>query len=280
MRLAWSTDLHLDFLHPKASRLFGEEVRDEQDADALVLTGDIGTASTVSNILIDIAAGFGKPIYFVLGNHDIYGQSFADAAHKAERLTRTHSLITWLTQAGVVRLSHTTALVGHDGWYDARHGACDPPRVTMGCWDEIKDFRRPWRSNLGREERLSIVLRMCRDRADRIALEFEPVVRAAVGGHQRTVVATHVPPFPENGVYTGRDSDPGYGADDWLPYYVNKAMGDMLLRVATDHPDRDILVLCGHAHQEHDHMIRPNLRVRTGPAQYRTPPLIAATLDL
>ncbi|MGH9426333.1 MAG: phosphoesterase, partial [Terriglobia bacterium] len=58
---------------------------------------------------------------------------------------------------------------------------------------------------------------------------------------------------------------------EWLPWFTCKAMGDMLLASAEEHPDRQILVLCGHTHSRGKVDILPNLKVWTGGAQYGAP---------
>lgn len=280
-RLAWATDTHLDCVAntKRFPKTFGAEIAASVSPDALLITGDIATASTFSNALLGVSEGLGKHVYFVLGNHDVWGQSFVDAHDKAARLTRKHPLLTWLTQAGVILLSDSTALVGHDGWYDARWGPIDPPRTRMGDWNRIKELNRIWRLEaMTFEARVDLIVDRCRDRCDGIAKEVEPELRKAAALRHRVLFATHVPPFPQNGFahIEGRTEEEDR---EWLPWYTNKAMGDMLLRVAEEHPDNEFLVLCGHAHEEHDHEILPNLRARTGMAEYGTPAL-AGVLDL
>lgn len=82
------------------------------------------------------------------------------------------------------------------------------------------------------------------------------------------VVAIHVPPFAAAAWREGKQSD-----DNWLPHFSSKVAGDMLMSVAGAHPDREILVLCGHTHGGGTIDVRPNLRVITGPAEYGKPVL-------
>ena len=80
------------------------------------------------------------------------------------------------------------------------------------------------------------------------------------------IVATHVPPFREAAWYQGRPS-----ADDYLPFFSCKAVGDVLLDVAQSHPKCDMLVLCGHTHGSGELQVLENLRVVTGAAEYGRP---------
>jgi predicted MPP superfamily phosphohydrolase len=56
-----------------------------------------------------------------------------------------------------------------------------------------------------------------------------------------------------------------------LPFFVCKAVGDVLLEAARSHPGYQILVLCGHTHGGGEVQLLENLRVVTGPAEYGKP---------
>lgn len=275
MRLAWITDPHFDHFPKRYPPTFGKYVADTYAPDALLITGDIALAENFSLTLIGIAQGLGKPVYFVLGNHDYYGQSFANVDDKAERLHKKYDPLTWLTQAGVVPLTDDTALVGNEGWYDAKWGHTDPIRIEMSDFSRIKDLNRFWRlqaASVG--VRVAAIIEYCQNRAEMLARDAERTLRDALVVFPKVIFATHVPPFPQNAVYEGPDRKVYEDNYDWLPFYTNKAMGDMLVRVAEEHPHREILVLCGHSHWAQDHEILPNLRCITGPAQYGKTPQV------
>jgi Icc-related predicted phosphoesterase len=109
---------------------------------------------------------------------------------------------------------------------------------------------------------------------DEAADHLRAVVPQALERFPRVVVLTHVPPFREACRHAGR-----FSWDDWLPHFTCKAMGDALVEAAEARPDREILVLCGHVHSEHDVNIRPNLRVLTGGAVYGKP-VVQGVLNL
>src|SRR5436305_186175 len=71
-RLAWLTDIHLNFLRPAELKTFFDSL---PQADAFVITGDIGEAHDVLAHLRTFADR--GPTYFVLGNHDFYRGSIA-----------------------------------------------------------------------------------------------------------------------------------------------------------------------------------------------------------
>ena len=65
-RLAWATDLHLNFASKPVQQALAASLIAQQ-ADALVVTGDIGEAPSFGLYLEWLAEAFGKPVYFVLG---------------------------------------------------------------------------------------------------------------------------------------------------------------------------------------------------------------------
>ena len=59
-------------------------------------------------------------------------------------MIRGSETMTYLSQAGVVELTTTTALVGHDGWADARLGDYDGSKVIFNDFLLIEELRH-WR---------------------------------------------------------------------------------------------------------------------------------------
>jgi hypothetical protein len=149
------------------------------------------------------------------------------------------------------------ALVGNDGWYDARFGDAKRWRVVLNDFLRIRELLLP-------PDELHARLREMADVAAdeaRVALEA-----AAKGGSQRIVFATHVPPFAEASWHEGAISD-----IEWLPWMSSKAMGEMLDACAGAHPAADVTVLCGHTDSEGRFERARNLTVLTGHAGYGTP---------
>jgi len=85
MRLAWATDIHLDHASEVARRKFCQYVKDQ--ADALVVTGDIAKSHILGSALESLATLTDRPVYFVLGNHDFYRGSVAST--RSAVVTRT-----------------------------------------------------------------------------------------------------------------------------------------------------------------------------------------------
>lgn len=273
MRLAWATDIHLDFLDDDAVRRFAAALAAPR-ADALLLSGDLSHAESLEHHLRLLAQGVPGPIYYVLGNHDYYGSSIAAVRQAVRDLGARRPRLRWLPAAGVVRLTEETALVGVDGWADARLGGPDTTRVVLNDFFHIEELaaeidpRARAHPPLFRgtdRGRLHAVLRA---RGDAEAAALRPVLAEALAGYPRVVVVTHVPPFAAACWHEGRTSD-----DEWLPYFTCAAVGDVLRELAAAAPGREITVLCGHTHGAGEAQILPNLRVLTGAAEYRRPAL-------
>lgn len=253
MRLAWTTDLHLNFVTEEEVRTLGSSLA---GCDAVAVGGDTGEARDVFDHLQALAETSGRPVYFVLGNHDFYRGSIAEVREAATRITRSDLPIHWLPAAGVVPLAEDTALVGHDCWGDGRAGDLATSDVLLNDFLLIRDLvAHP--SEWG--ERLAAL-------GDEAARTLSPSVEQAVHEFQRVHVLTHAPPFAEGARWEGRITTP-----DWLPFMVCQAVGDMLREVFEDAPGCRGTVLSGHTHQPARARILPNLEIRTGAAEYAQP---------
>jgi 3',5'-cyclic AMP phosphodiesterase CpdA len=255
-RLAWATDVHLNFLSATGLDAFCEALG-RRAADAVVIAGDIAEAKTVELLLSVLAAELKLPIYFVLGNHDFYRGSIAEVRGRMEALSRRSPWLRWLPAAGVVELTADAALVGVDGWADGRLGDYERSDVMLNDYALIADL-----AGLDKQERLERMNRL----GDEEARRLEGPLTEALARYPRVIVATHVPPFDQAAWHEGRMSD-----DDWLPHFTCHAVGDVLRQGALARPARTISVLCGHTHGEGEAQILPNLEVRTGGAEYGEP---------
>ncbi|KAB2891980.1 MAG: metallophosphoesterase [Kofleriaceae bacterium] len=253
MRLAWLTDIHLDFLDPAGRAALAASVRDT-NPDSVVVTGDIEIAPTVLELIEQLATASGAPLWFVLGNHDFYRGSVADVR---ERAAAHAGNARWLPAASVVRLDEKTALVGVDGWGDARLGDFATTRVMLNDFFLIEELARLPRDVL--RARLEAY-------GDESGARLQVLLDEAVAWAEHVVVATHVPPFREACWHEGRISN-----DDWLPFFTCRATGDVLRATFAAHPRVRGTVLCGHTHSSGSADILPNLRVVTGSARYGSP---------
>lgn len=98
MRLAWLTDIHLNFVQSSQRRQFLEKVNEA--ADAVALSGDIGESVDVAQQLSKMAEVIQKPVYFVLGNHDFYHDSIAGTRRRIAKLAEETEQLHYLTFLG------------------------------------------------------------------------------------------------------------------------------------------------------------------------------------
>lgn len=257
MPMLWATDIHLDHARDPARVRFLEHLH--RDApESLIITGDISVAGQFVRDLTDIADAAQCPIWYVLGNHDHYGEGVGEVRDRATALAEARPDIRWLPPAGVVPLTDGTVLIGVDGWADGRFG--DPLTTPL----VLNDDRRI--SELAAQESRLAKLTVKRALADADAARLATLLdRAALVGH-RILVATHVPPFFEALPTRGRLAHPA-----WWPLLLCEATGGVLKRFAADHPTHDVTVLAGHTHVEWQATLAPNLRIRVGGARYGAP---------
>jgi 3',5'-cyclic AMP phosphodiesterase CpdA len=257
MDLLWITDPHLNFLSRRAQQRFGRVL--SRYGDALLVTGDIAESPTLVRSLRDLGGSYGKPVYFVLGNHDFWGGTFEVGRALARSVSgkRLH----WLTEAGVVPLTSDTCLVGHDGFYDGRNGRplneCGNPTFIMRDWAEIGELKGL---------HIAALLDTLRTLGEQAAAEAELVLEKALTRYRTVLFATHYPPYREASWHLGQQGDP-----EAVPWFTCRAMGDMLLRVSGNHPDRKIAVFCGHTHSPGKFVAADNLQIFTGISDYGRP---------
>ena len=275
MRLVWTTDIHLNFVGRAALTKFAGDILAEKP-NAIVITGDMSEAPVLKAHLRHLEILFKDiPVFFICGNHDYYNGSIAEVRkmlkenHTYPDYEKGHDLglasnqAWWLGSSGVISLTKTTALVGHDGWYDGQYADWYKSRVDMNDYYCIKELA-PGQCPL-REMRFQKLQNLAKESADYIRGRLQEAFDL---GHKTVYVATHVPPFRENAVYKGKVSD-----DDWMPHFSSKVMGDMLVEVMKNNPGKHCIVLCGHSHGKAWHAPLSNLECHTGYAEYRYPEL-------
>ena len=261
MRLAWATDIHLNFAKPAVRRRFLESL--SEAADAVAISGDIAASLDVQAYLDEMQDYLQRPIFFVLGNHDFYGGSIAKTRSAVTRLAARGSHLVYLTATTAVELSPQTCILGHDGWADARLGDFERSNVMLNDYRLIEELTR-WRRDVIRPR--ESLRRVLHELGDEAAKHVEQALAEISGRYKHVIVVTHVPPFHEATWHQQQISD-----DNWLPHFSCKAVGDMLLRAAVSNPGCQFLVLCGHTHGGGEAQLLDNLRVFTGEAEYGHP---------
>lgn len=261
-KIAWLTDVHLNFLETEARKIFYQSI-DQADSDAILITGDIAEATDVCEILNEFITHTDKNIYFVLGNHDYYSGSVASVREKINILCSENSKLTWLGKPEIININKYTILLGHDGWADARYGDFDHSTVNLNDSRLIAELFQAFLLNK------SALRNEMQRLADADATILEKTLTNAINPNiKKIVIATHVPPFPECCLHKGKQSDP-----NWLPYFASKAIGDVILNFAKINPEINILVLCGHTHSKSCFNPLKNLKIKSGAAQYYQPEL-------
>jgi len=247
--LAWITDLHLDAATSWARRKFYKAL-EASPAEAFVLTGDISTARLLPLHLREIAAAAGKrPVYFVLGNHDFYGSSFARVDRMVSGICANHENLIHLDGSQVIDLGHDTALVGHRGWCDGRTGWGEKSLAKNPDFFAIEDFKK-----LDRRRAFQLLRALGLQSAEKLRNRLPYSLTC----YNRVIVATHFPPALQAARFRGKPCD-------WLrqPFFCNMAIGGMLFRMSHQFPRQEILVLCGHTHSAVTAPITSNLMIRS-----------------
>lgn len=256
-RIAWLTDIHLNFLSPfQVDKFFNAIVAAQPDA--VVISGDIGETQNLAFYLKRMEKRLQKPIYFVLGNHDFYNGSIASVRSAVIGLSRESKWLRWLTQAGVIELTSDVGLVGHDSWADGRWGNYETSSLMLTDYALIPDL-----ALLDKSQRLYKLNAL----GDEAANYFRDLLPKAFERYPSILLVTHVPPFRE---LAWREGVP-HAADDFLPHFSCKAVGDVLIEIMADYPDHDLTVLCGHVHMHGRLQVSNNLLALSGEAKYGVP---------
>ncbi len=256
MLLAWLTDIHLNFVEPGEIQRFLRELGDSP-ADALMLTGDISDAPNLIADLRRLEDAVRRPIYFVLGNHDFYGGSIVGVRSAVMQLCAENKNLHYLTCADPFELAPGVGLIGDDGWADARLGDYERSFVMMNDYRLIAELAGMTKAN--RWPKLKAL-------GDLAAGEIRRLLPLALERFAEVLVATHVPPVREACWHEGQISD-----DEWAPHFTCKAIGDALLEIVPQFPDRQVTVYCGHTHSPGVTRPLPNLTIHTGGSKYGEP---------
>ena len=179
----------------------------------------------------ELAEQIRKPVCFVLGNHDRYGTTFANAEAVVERVTTLFSHMVRLDGSQVIPLNKSVALVGVDGWADGLGGEGPATKARINDFYQILDFAT---------EPEPQVFRQMKERARKYSQALKPSLIKALKQYQTTIIATHVPPYEGAAWHEGSPSSP-----DYQPFFSSPTMGNMIKAAAAEHPGKSVLVLLG-----------------------------------
>jgi len=259
----WCSDIHLDKLRrPEQFALFFDKINDPKYNDGIFITGDIALGNMIVEFLHAFEkAAANKKIWFVLGNHDYYNTSFKAMSNKLKKFDGQNSNCCYLTnKKQSVQLNDFTCLVGVDGWYDGKYAPFENSKLLMkDDIDLIKEFKSL--------STMNDFYSSCKQYSVEFAKKLELQLQDAIEKNYKTVIVlTHVPPFKENSVYDGKQSD-----KDWLPFFSSKEIGDVLLKFAKNNPFVNFRVFCGHSHGTAYYSPIMNLECKTSYAKYGYP---------
>jgi Icc protein len=255
-RLVWSTDLHFDAADRSQYHLFLDLVK-ANEPDSLLIGGDICNGVSCLAYLANLAKIINKPMYFVLGNHDFYYGSIDAIRKDAQKLQKEVLNVQYLSDFKIISLTEQTALIGHDGWSDAKAGDYFNSEVLLNDYFLIEELKR-----LNNAERFEKLNSLGKEAADYLSKQLIKALET----YERVILLTHVPPFEESCLYEGIPAE-----GNWTPHFVGKATGEVLETIMQEHPNKQLLVLCGHSHWGQDIQILPNLRVITGHSELGIP---------
>jgi len=232
---------------------FYQKIKDA-DGDTVLITGDIAESHTVIKYIEEMQSCTGKPVYFVLGNHDFYGSGVV-------KVRRSVKSLGYLGSKQIVELGASTALIGVDGWGDCRYGDYENSRLTMSDWWYIDELRKGY--GQGPEELKKSIQKLADADARKLKRQ---VLKAIKNNYTKIIIATHVPAFEEVCKYAGRKSTP-----DGLPFFSSKCLGDAVLPIAKKYSRVDFLWLSGHTHSRAHHKPCNNMVVKVAKAAYYCP---------
>lgn len=257
-RVVWSTDLHLDAASKKDIDLLFKIIS-SYEPNLYLIGGDVSNGTPSLNYLKQMAAQISCPICFVLGNHDFYYGSIYAIRDQAKALGYSYPHIKYLTTEGVIPLTASTGLIGHDGWCDATAGDFINSHVMLNDYYLIDELKK-----LNQDERKEMLKKLGAEATDFFMVHLNEAFKR----FDRIILLTHVPPFQKACMYEGEVCDV-----NWAPHFVNFGTGVVLENIMRAHPNKSLLVLCGHTHTGVDLQVLPNLRVITGQAELGMPNL-------
>ncbi len=260
MKIIWTTDPHLNLIDSAKFDVFCHKITSTHP-DAVLLGGDIADSTSLADKLLSLEKKIQCPIYFVLGNHDYYHSSIGSVREQVQKKINNSPYLQYLTDTGIVKLTSNTCLLGHDSWSDGRYGDYSNSNIRLNDYVMIKEL-----TDLNKQERLEKLNKL----GDEAAGFFREQLSQALLNFQHVLILTHVPPFAESCWHEGNLS-----STDFLPHFSCKATGDLFIEIMSQHPDKNMTVLCGHTHSEGIAQILPNLVVMTGAAAYGEPKIQA-----
>lgn len=252
-KFVWYTDTHLNWAFPWNKIRFVRRIEAERPT-GIFLTGDISHGISIKWDLKYLAKHLDIPIYFVLGNHDYHYRRIESVHNDVRELCDKYPNLKWLTECSPISLNHKTAIIGAEGWYDARIGDPKYLKYTLDSW-VMPDFRKLPNADAR--------LQKFRQLADESSLLIKNKLEEALQNHKKVYVLTHYPPWQE----ATRDIGT-FMERFWLPYNVNISMGKMIESVMDNYKKKRVTVLAGHTHTDSWIQVSKKIECKVNKAKY------------
>ena len=249
----WITDPHLDHLTPDQRTEWFKRIR-EHPSTTLLLTGDVDESAGTEKWVKGLNE-CGKRTYFVLGNHDYYGDDISTVRERMDRFKHRAPSVVYCPAHGSIALDDSLHLVGVDGWSDGRAGDFLGSEIKLNDYRQIRQL-----TNLARKELHERLIELGKEEAVRLRRGLTSAIQE---GAREILVLTHVPPFAESCWYFGNNA-----INEWTPHFTCISTGEVLREFGLQHPQVDFTVLCGHTHHFGQYDCLSNLTVYTGSAEY------------
>lgn len=264
---AWLTDIHLDHMRSDQDIIALFERVKSTNCDGVILSGDISTAHSIVLHLGLVEKVLQRPIYFVLGNHDYYGGSIEEVRKQMKDLGKLSPYLKYLSNSTYYMLNSSTAIVGHDTWYDVINGEGPRSRFKLNDFRLIKEYCVRGSANplLNSDILMKDIVEVSRNLSHEGVLHIQKGIKEAFRYARTVIVVSHVPPYAESHMYKGR-----VGSDEAQPWFTCKLLGDMLRDAVKAFPDRKIISLSGHSHGGYRGVLH-GVDVRVGGAEYGIP---------
>lgn len=257
--ILWASDTHFNLAKQKNIKKFIDEVN-SNSSDMLLITGDISEAPYLHEHLEMLETNIKMPIYFIIGNHDFYHSSIDKTLFKLSKFVDDHPKLKWLTKEGIVELNEKTCLIGNENWWDGYYGYNN--QTFLQEFVMRHDYKLIEDLKVSKKERVKILQRI-----NNICLnQISNKLNEALTKYDKIFLAAHVPPFPENCSFSEIAL-----SDEWLFHTCSYSLGILLMNTMKQYPEKQLIVLSGHVHDQSFFQPLPNLISLTAKASYCKP---------
>lgn len=250
-RYLWLTDTHL-WPWDRNNLL---KIIINQNPKGVFLTGDISnSAYTLIHDLDFLGPRIERPLYFVIGNHDLHFSNIENTHAEIRNLCKKYKNLIWMDEVDILQLNEDTCCIGNMGWYDGRIGDTEYLKYTID-WFLIEDFRKL--SSMS--DRIKKFREIAEESANKLSIKLE----IALQKYKTVYLLSHVPAWKEASGNKGIFSDIFYE-----PYNTNLILGKKLLDIMEQYKEKQLICLFGHTHYMTTTHISHNIKCHVGHGSY------------